>query len=182
MSVPSPQPTRLTTRRLLLRPPTLSDVDAYYAMASDPEYAYFGSRNVPDRESIEHRLKQIVAMPWQLRPEFAIEWEGRVIGRVTLEIDRANLVAMLGYGVAREHWGLGIASEAASAVLDYAFREFGLERVSARVDPRNVGSVRVLEKIGMRQEGLLRQAVVRWGERADRALYGILRDEWAAEP
>ena len=178
MSAPLFQPPRLQTRRLLLRPPAQEDVDAYHAIASDPEYAYFGSRQLPDREATARSLARIIAAPWHQRPEFAITWAGRVVGRVTLDVDRVNLVASLGYGVAREHWGLGIASEATQAVVSYAFTELGLEKLSARVDPRNVGSVRVLEKLGMQCEGVLRSAVVRWGERADRALYGLLRDEW----
>ena len=129
-----------------------------------------------------HRaLERIIAVPWAQRPEFVIEWEGHLVGRVMLEVDRVNLVATLGYGVAREHWGRGIASEAAQAVTDYAFTELGVEKVAARVDPRNVASVRVLEKLGMQREGVLRSQVVRWGERADRALYGILREDWDAE-
>ena len=172
------QPTRLPTSRLVLRPPTLADADAYYEMASDPEFAVFGARQPADRAAMIRALERIIAVPWAQRPEFAITWEGRTVGRAMLDIDRVNLVATLGYGVAREHWGHGIASEAAQAVTDYAFSALGVEKVAARVDPRNVASVRVLEKLGMQREGLLRSQVVRWGERADRALYGILREDW----
>ena len=180
-SGPAPEPTQLRTRRLLLRPPTLADVDAYFEMASDPEFAIFGARQPADRAAMHRALERIIAVPWAQRPEFAIEWEGQMVGRVMLDIDRVNLVAALGYGVAREHWGRGIASEAAQAVTDYAFTELGVEKVAARVDPRNLASVRVLEKLGMQREGVLRSQVVRWGERADRALYGVLRADWDAE-
>ena len=172
------QPTELRTSRLLLRPPTLADVDAYFEMASDPEYAVFGARQPLDRAAMGRALERIIGGPWALRPEFAIEWDGRMVGRVMVDVDRVNEVGTLGYGVAREFWGHGIASEAARAVVDYVFSVLEMEKLAARVDPRNVASVRVLEKLGMQREGLLRSQVVRWGERADRALYGLLREDW----
>ena len=175
-----PAPTELRTARLLLRPPRLDDADAYYAIASDPEYAYYGSRNTLDRAAVERGLARIVATAWDRRPELAIVLEGQVVGRVALEIDRANVTGALGYGVARPFWGRGIASEAARAAVDYGFTVFGLAKVWARADPRNGASVRVLEKLGMQREGLLRGHLVVRGERVDRVCYGILREEWEA--
>src|SRR5688572_29183840 len=96
----SPEPVHLRTRRLLLRPPTLADVDAYFDMASDPEFAIFGARQPADRAAMQRALERIIAVPWAQRPEFAIEWEGQMVGRVMLDMDRVNLVATLGYGVA----------------------------------------------------------------------------------
>jgi ribosomal-protein-alanine N-acetyltransferase len=174
-------PTELRTRRLLLRPPTLDDLDAYVAIATDPEYAYFGARIDAAPESVAAGLARIVAAPWERRAEFAIVIEGLVIGRVRLEFDQANQTAELGYGVARPYWGRGIATEAARATIDYAFSELTVAKIWARVDPRNVGSVRVLEKLGMLPEGLLRSHVIRRGERADRAYYGLLREEWIVQ-
>lgn len=175
-----PTPTELRTSRLLLRPPRPDDVDAYLAIESDPEYAIYGSRQSVDRAGMERGLARIIAAPWHQHPEFAVVFEGQVVGRVVLTVDREHATAALGYGVARTCWGRGIATEAARAVVDYSFEAFGLEKVWARVDPRNVASVRVLEKLGMQREGLLRSQIVRRGERVDRAYYGILRAEWEA--
>lgn len=178
MNRSAPAPTELHTPRLRLRQPTLADADAYFQMATDPEFAVFGARAPADRESMVRALQRIIATPWAQRPEFAIEQSGQVIGRVTLDVDQVNLVATLGYGVSRQHWGQGIASEAAAVVAQYAFSRLGMAKLCARVDPRNAASVRVLEKLGMQREGVLRAQVVRCGERADRALYGLLREEW----
>ena len=175
-----PTPTEIRTARLLLRQPRHDDVDAYLAIEGDPEYAFFGSSQSVDREGMERGLARIIAAPWRQHPEFAVVFEGQVVGRVALTVDRENATAALGYGVVRTSWGLGIATEAARAVVDYCFEAFGLEKVWARVDPRNVASVRVLEKLGMQREGLLRSQLVRRGERVDRAYYGILRAEWEA--
>jgi [ribosomal protein S5]-alanine N-acetyltransferase len=175
-----PAPTELCTTRLVLRPPRLDDVDAYFAIESDPVYALYGSRQTIDREGMERGLARIIGTPWHQRPEFAIEMEGEVVGRVVLDIDRNNVTAALGYGVARTCWGRGVASEAARAVIDYGFEAFGVAKVWARADPRNGASVRVLEKIGMQREGLLRGHLLVRGERVDRVYYGLLRPEWEA--
>jgi RimJ/RimL family protein N-acetyltransferase len=158
----------------------MDDVDAYYALERDPEYAVYGSRQSIDREGIERGLARIIATPWEQRPEFAIVLDGQVIGRAILDVDRTNVTGALGYGVARSCWGRGIASEAARAVVDYGFEVFNLAKVWARADPRNVASVRILEKLGMEREGLLREHLLIRGERVDRAYYGILRAEWEA--
>jgi ribosomal-protein-alanine N-acetyltransferase len=175
-----PSQIELRTARLLLRPPCPEDADAYVVLASDPDFAAYGSRRAPDREATVRALARIIATPWERRPEFAVLLAGQVIGRVSLDIDAVNQIAALGYGIARPHWGQGLASEAAGAMVDYAFNVLGLAKVWARVDPRNVASVRVLEKLGMQHEGTLRSHVLSWGERVDRASYGLLRPEWAA--
>jgi ribosomal-protein-alanine N-acetyltransferase len=175
-----PAPIELRTSRLLLRRPRPDDVDAYLAIESDPEYAFFGSRDSVDRAGMERGLARIVGAPWDQHPEFAVVFEGQVVGRVALTVDRANATAALGYGILRSCWGRGIATEAARAAVDYAFEAFELAKVGARVDPRNIASVRVLEKLGMQLEGVLRSQLLRRGERVDRAYYGILREEWEA--
>jgi RimJ/RimL family protein N-acetyltransferase len=82
--------------------------------------------------------------------------------------------------VARSHWGRGIATEGAAAVIAYAFDVLGLHRVFATVDTRNAGSMRVLQKLGMREEGILRKHRFYSGEYADEAHYAILAEEYAA--
>jgi RimJ/RimL family protein N-acetyltransferase len=172
----------LRTNRLLLRPFRIEDAGDVFAFARDEEYAYF---LVPGpapstRAEVETALRDRIRTPWEERACFAITLAGRVIGEVVLEIDRLNGIANLGYGVAREHWGQGLATEAGRAVVDYGFRDLQLAKIYARADPRNLGSIRVLEKLGMQREGLLRSHVIRRGERVDRVYYGLLRDEWAA--
>lgn len=179
-TTPAPAPTELRTARLLLRQPRHDDVDAYLAIESDPEYAFYGSRQNVDRAGMERGLARIIATPWEQRPELAIVLDGEVVGRAILDVDRANVTAALGYGVARACWGRGIATEAARAILDYGFEAFGLAKIWARADPRNIASVRILEKLGMTREGLLRSHLLVRGERVDRVYYGILRDEWEA--
>ena len=88
--------------------------------------------------------------------------------------------ADVGYGLARRHWGQGYMHEALVAVVDYAFGPMGLRRLEADIHPRNVASVRAVERLGFAREGLLRE---RWqvaDEISDSVLMGLLSREWRA--
>ena len=171
------KPTELNTERLLLRPFRLSDIDDVLDYASDPDWAAFYPRPY-DRGSTEYMVAQAVLSSWDKKAEFAIVFEGRVIGLVELTVDPKNQTAELGYDIARNMWGQGLAVEAAVAVCDWGFREYGLARVYARADQRNSRSLRVMEKLGMTREGIHRSSEV-WGDRVDEVSYAVLRDEWS---
>lgn len=86
--------------------------------------------------------------------------------------------ARFGVTVAREFQGRGYATEAIAGLLDYLFREMNLHRVQADVDPQNVPSCSLLERLGLRREGHFRQSLWFKGRWADEYLYAILREEW----
>ena len=173
------RPTELTTDRLLLRPFRMSDVDDVLAYASDPRWAEFPLHPY-DRGHAEHSVAYSVAESWDKAAEFAIVFDGRVVGLVALDVNRKHQTAELGYETAREMWGRGLAPEAAAAVCDWGFREYGLARIYAVADARNTRSHRVMQKLGMKYEGTERSSEVRHGERADEVCYGVLRDEWSS--
>ena len=86
----------------------------------------------------------------------------------------------IGYELAPKYWGRGYATEAALAIVDFGFRELGLHRVSSWCIADNAASARVLEKVGLRLEGRLRENEYfkeRWW---DTLLYGLLESEWRA--
>ena len=82
--------------------------------------------------------------------------------------------AELGFAVSRDRWGQGYATEAARAILDFGFADLGLRRIYATCRPENVGSSRVLEKIGMSREGRLRDHVLIRGDWRDSLLYAAV--------
>jgi RimJ/RimL family protein N-acetyltransferase len=86
--------------------------------------------------------------------------------------------AALGYVLDDAAWGQGYATEAAVALLDWAFDTLDLNRVQAETDTRNLASARVLEKIGFQREGTLREDCVVNGEVSDSWVFGLLRREW----
>ena len=106
---------------------------------------------------------------------------GQVVGAVGLTIDAENENAELGYWVAKPKWGRGYASEAARAIVDFGFHQLGLNRIFAHHMLKNPASGRVMEKIGMRKEGVLREHVKKWGRFEDIAVYGILARDWATD-
>jgi RimJ/RimL family protein N-acetyltransferase len=86
--------------------------------------------------------------------------------------------ASMGYCLDDAAWGQGFATEAAGALLEWAFDTLELNRVQAEADTRNVASARVLEKLGFVREGTLREDCVVNGEVSDSWVYGLLRREW----
>jgi RimJ/RimL family protein N-acetyltransferase len=174
----------LATERLLLREFRGEDFDDIQAYGSDPEmvrYMDWGP-NTPEmtRQFLDLRLAEQQEWP-RLGYSLAVEWsgEGRVIGAVRLEVkDPANRTADLGYGFHRDFWGRGVASEAAGALVRVAFDRLGLHRVWATCDARNLASQRVLEKLGMRREGVMRANAWSRDRWRDTLLYAVLADEW----
>lgn len=150
-----------------LREPTGSDLAAFERFADDPEFAFFWRS--PEGQAASKRSGA--------RHLFAVEHGNELVGLVSLRVSTVDRTADLGYAVARPYWGRGIATEAARRVVDHAFDELRLEKVWCHIDPRNVASVRVAEKLGMQLEGRLRKHVVRRGERVDRLCYGLLATE-----
>jgi RimJ/RimL family protein N-acetyltransferase len=113
---------------------------------------------------------------------FGIQLKGErsLVGTIGLrDIDTEHSQAELGFWVAVECWGKGYATEAAQAVVAFGFEQLGLNRVYAHHMVRNPASGRVLAKTGMRQEGLLRQRVRKWGAFEDVVAMALLREEWA---
>ncbi len=176
-------PKEIRTERLLLRPLRLSDIDDVYQYAKDPEWALYFS--VPQPYSYAHAEEFVAGRfiaPWSRNPTWAIVLERTVIGGINLyDLSPAHFTAGLGYAIARAHWSKGLATEAVTAVLAAAFKDVSLRRIWAMADVRNIASQRVMQKVGMVLEGVLRQERLQRGEPIDMALYAILREDWEKE-
>ncbi len=175
------KPTELRTKRLILRPFQQTDADDVLAYAADEEWQRYIAI-LPQPYTRDHAVEFCeteTARDWTRDAVFAIEFEGQVIGAVNMTVDARNQVAELGYGIARERWGKGVARQAVGMLLDWAFPTYDLARVFARVDTRTDRLWRLLERLGMTREGLLRSATLTIrGERRDEFVYGLLREEW----
>ena len=171
----------LRTERMLLRPHRLEDVDEVFEFACDPEWGRYYKVPKPYRRehAVEFVARRILAS-WDEHPLWAMVLEGKVVGGIGLRIDAGHARGCLGYAVARKHWGRGLTVEAARAVIDWSFRKRGLARVYAYADVRNVQSLRVMEKLGLAREGMLRSHRTFRGERINDVYHGLLREEWEA--
>jgi [ribosomal protein S5]-alanine N-acetyltransferase len=141
----------LRTARLLLRRFRAGDVDDALAYRDDPEFARF-LPHVPQpftRADAEAFVVRNMTEPWETLPTFAVVLNSRVIGTVNFHIDPPSRTAMLGYAIARAHWGQGLTVEAARAALHWAFATHDLDEIWAGTDPAHRRSIRVMEKLGM---------------------------------
>ncbi len=171
--------TTLTTERLLLRPFTLADAPAVQQLAGAREIAY-------NTLLVPHPYPDGAAEEWISKPRDAnsvtfaitVRESGALAGAMGLVINPAHERAEIGYWIAVPYWNRGYATEAGRAVLRYGFETLRLNRISAEHFSRNPASGRVMQKLGMRHEGSLRQHIVKWGQRIDCELYAILRQEW----
>lgn len=101
-----------------------------------------------------------------------------LVGAIGLMVNRDFDSAELGYWIGKPYWGKGYCTEAARAVLHYSFNDLNLNRVYAFHYLINPASGKVMEKIGMKKEGIARQHIKKWGVYHDSVGYGILRSEF----
>jgi RimJ/RimL family protein N-acetyltransferase len=105
-----------------------------------------------------------------------------LVGAVGLTVQTQHKRAELGYWIGKPWWGQGYCTEAGCAVLNFAFRTLRLNRVLAYHLSRNPPSGRVMQKLGMRHEGHLRQHAKKWNKFEDVELYALLRCDWKQAP
>ena len=164
----------------MLRPYELTDAAALHEYRSHSEWArYLPLPHPYTREQAEIDLDEYVHLDATHHAFWAIEHEGRAVGNIDAELE-APVRALAGWGIARHLWGQGLTTEAARAVMDWSFETWPIRRFYAQASASNLGSWRVMEKLGMQREATLRMHRLDQGVAADEVWFGILRDEWAA--
>lgn len=176
--------TPLETERLRLRHFIDADLEPFMAYRNDPDVARYQSwEAITEREAREFLDEQKLIQPGVPGQWFQIAAElketGMLVGDCALKIEEDDArQAEIGYTFARDYQGRGLASEAVACVLDYALLTLGLHRVIAITDCRNIASVALLERLGLRREGHFIQNIWFKGQWGDEYLYAILREEW----
>jgi RimJ/RimL family protein N-acetyltransferase len=173
---------RLHGRRVDLRGPTAEDADDVFALFSDPRVMRYWSRApMRERGEAEGLIGEMLEAfdKRELINWVIVDGKDRAIGTCTLfHFDPRHRRAEVGYALRSDHWGRGLASEAVSLAIDWALRTLDLHRVEADIDPRNEASRRVLERLGFRSEGVLRERFFVGDEATDSELFGVLASEW----
>lgn len=169
----------LTTARLVLRPFALSDAAEVQRLA--------GAREIADTTlHVPHPYPDGAAEAWI--GGHAAAWAARdaltlavterpggaLVGAIGLILALPDRRAELGYWIGVPWWNRGYATEAGRAIMAHGFATLGLHRVMARHFARNPASGRVMQKLGMEREGVLRQHVLKWGAFEDLVVYAVL--------
>jgi len=177
---------KLETERLILRDFVEDDWQAVLEYQSDPLYLRYNAwmERTPEavQEFVGWFLNQQAQEP-RIKFQLAIVLKsgGQLIGNCGVRLEKFNAVeADIGYELDPKHWHQGYATEAARAVVDFGFDHFGVHRIWAACLADNVGSAHVLEKLGMKLEGRIRENKYFKNRWWDSLHYAILTDEWQA--
>src|SRR5829696_9568645 len=146
------------TTRARIRAMVETDAEAFARYRSDPEIARYQSWKAPyplesARRLIDQQPEEPTADDWI---QLAVDVDDELVGDVAVGLSNDGRVAQLGYTLARDRHGRGLATEVVSGVVDRLFERLAVHRVEASVDPRNVSSARLLERLGFDFEGTSR--------------------------
>ncbi len=175
----------ISTKRLILREPLISDTDDIFELCSTQD----ATRYVDWYPHTDK--KQSLAYIRYLRRQKAIfslssyTWfvehkeDKKVIATISLtELDSSGKIATVGYTFNQRYQHLGLATEALLGLMKYLFERENIERIQAKVLPENEASVKLLKRVGMKEEALLKKGVSIKNELHDLAIYGILKEEF----
>lgn len=169
----------LETTHLTLRPFAIADAEQVRVLANDYEI-YRTTSNIP------HPYEAGVAEPWIATHTYHFytrqsvtlaitqTQNSAVMGAISLHIHHPNKRAELGYWLGVPFWGNGYCTEAASAIIRYGFEVLDLHKIMARHMFHNAASGRVMQKVGMQYEALLRDEILKDGVYHDMAVYGLI--------
>ncbi len=173
----------LQTSKFKLRPFILSDAKEVQRQAGDPRVA-------ATTLTIPHPYLDGAAEAWisshnaDAEKGLALQWaieslkDNRLVGCISLAINKNHRRAELGYWIGADFWNQGIGTEAAIKVTEFAFKVLNLNKITARHMYDNPGSGRIMQKIGMEKEGLTKQEVLKNGKFVDLVVYGFLKEDY----
>lgn len=177
-------PRKLTTQRLILKPPTIEDADTIQRLAGSYTIARY-TLNIPHpyedgmAEVFIQSISTGFAVGNSLQYGVYLPDTLSLIGMAGLSVYQPHGHAEIGYWIAEEYWGQGYATEASKALVNMGFQDLKLHHIIGEHMPENTASRRVMEHLGMQYEGTLREHVpTREGGRSDLDIRGILRSEW----
>ncbi|MFC7320058.1 GNAT family N-acetyltransferase [Halobacillus campisalis] len=170
------------TSRLYIRSMTPSDSSSLFPIWSDPDISKY--MNIQSFTN-ENQVKDMIIYMNQLKKaHYAIRYaivelkSSRIIGSCGYSsLDYVNAATKIGYDLAKASWGRGYATEAVSALLYQAFTTLGLNRVEAKVEPQNMNSIKVLQRLNFTLEGTLRQSQKSRDRFIDLNIYSRLRSD-----
>lgn len=168
----------LETDRLVLRQPTLADVKAIARVVGDKRVS-INLRRVPHPYTANDAISFVTTIAATIDTVFLVEHERAAIGLVGVSWENEN-APELGYCFAVDHWGKGYATEAARAVIDYAFEEFAIDELLSGARVLNPASRHVLEKCGFHWTGVELHRFLALGSSTPVDRFKLERSVWAS--
>jgi ribosomal-protein-alanine N-acetyltransferase len=175
---------KLETDRLILRDFVKDDWQRVLEYQSEPLYLRYNPwvERTPDavQDFVGWFLDQQIQKP-RLKYQLAVilKSNSQLIGNCGVRMDKADEIeANIGYEFDPTYWKQGYATESAHAIVGFGFKHFGVHRIWADCVADNIGSAHVLEKLGMKLEGHLREKEYFKGRYWDALIYAILEEEW----
>ena len=175
----------LETQRLILREVTIDDADVIFALMSDLQVMrYYGA----PMQSHDDAVKRINSIRTAFQERNIVYWaitekvSNNFVGSGGFwRIIKPDSRAHIGYELAPVWWNRGFMTEAVSAMVKFGFETIGLHSIEAGIHPDNIGSLRVLEKVGFVREGYFREKYFDTGRNCfiDAAVYSLLYGDWA---
>ncbi|KAA0965970.1 GNAT family N-acetyltransferase [Sporosarcina sp. ANT_H38] len=160
------------------------DVHEYASQPAVCRYQPWGPNNEEESELFVKQVIKDAKNNPRTRFVFAVflKGNGKMIGSGEFNIrDYSNKAGEIGYIINPGYWGMGYATEVAKLLIGFGFENLNLHRIYATCDPRNIGSSKVLEKIGMAKEGRMREDLLIKDGWRDSLLYSILVQEWSGK-
>jgi RimJ/RimL family protein N-acetyltransferase len=166
---------RIKTQRLILRPIADDDLDILHGMLSDAETMRYWSTlpHTGIQQTVDWIASNRADMVAGTAIEYGVEFEGRLIGRATFWNGNE-----LGYIFDKAYWGRGFASEALTVMIDYAYIFCPWPEIVAEIDPRNLGSLRLLERLGFQRRAFVKNTFCIGGSWADSLYFALSREAW----
>ena len=190
--VPRPPPARppfptLTTERLVLREITIDDAEFWLRNFSDPDVVELTAFEPPaNLEAAKAEILRFAVHPFEegtgIRWGISLRGSRDLVGTLGYHqwVREGANRARMGYDLLRAHRGRGLMTEAMQSALGYGFDAMQLNRVEVLIDPVNLPSIRLAERLGFRREGVLRENTYFRGRFIDDAVYALLAKEWRA--
>jgi RimJ/RimL family protein N-acetyltransferase len=181
--MPLKTPVVVESERLIVRPVEERDLPALLLVNGDDEATrflpYASWRSLADGRAWFDRMSSMGARGESIQYVLIERTSGLAVGTCLLfRYEESSARAELGYVLGRRYWGRGLMREALVAVINCAFGAYELRRLEAEVDPLNLASSRLVERLGFAREGRLRKRWVDKGAAHDTIIYGLLNDEW----
>ncbi len=180
----NPNDIYIETKRLIIRALQIDDANEIYKNINNEQVSRW-TANVPHPYTLENAHDFIeysnIAIENDKKLDLGIilKETGKLIGCAGfVDLDLKNNNAEIGYWLGEKYWGKGIMSEAVFAIIKYGFDNLKLHKIYGKHISENINSKRIFEKLGFKEEGLLREQVLKKGKYFDKKYWGLLKDDF----